>query len=137
MVVVHHDYRRERCYSVVTDRREPSARLALACNSLNGTGSIRAGARPIPTASTWRRPQRTLRLFVLLSAVLALATSGLPARAETVNCTAITSVPAVITRPGVYCFTGSLTTSIASGSAIDIQANSKHDRGRLCREMHM
>lgn len=45
------------------------------------------------------------------------------ARAETVNCTAITSVPAVISLPGAYCLTTSLTTNITIGNAIDIQAS--------------
>ena len=46
-----------------------------------------------------------------------------PARAETVNCTAITALPAVITVQGIYCFTGDLSTAITSGIAIDIQTN--------------
>ena len=45
------------------------------------------------------------------------------ARAETTPCTAITSLPAVITVQGVYCFTADLTTAQLSGSAIDIQTN--------------
>ena len=45
------------------------------------------------------------------------------ANAETTNCTAITSLPAVITTQGVYCFTGHLATAITSGNAIEIQAN--------------
>ena len=39
-----------------------------------------------------------------------------PAHAETTNCTAITSLPAVITSQGVYCFTGNLSTSMTTGS---------------------
>src|SRR6266542_6279886 len=58
-------------------------------------------------------------LLVLLAFVLGAA----PARAETVNCTAITALPAVITVQGVYCFTGDLTTATTSGNAIDIQTN--------------
>src|SRR5450756_2016927 len=46
-----------------------------------------------------------------------------PAQAETVNCTAITALPAVITVQGIYCFTGDLTTAMTIGSAIDIQTN--------------
>ena len=45
------------------------------------------------------------------------------ARAETTLCTAITSLPAVITVQGVYCFTGDLTTAQLSGNIIDIQTN--------------
>ncbi len=46
-----------------------------------------------------------------------------PAQAETINCTPINSVPTVITVPGVYCLTRALVTTIASGNAIDVQAN--------------
>ncbi len=65
---------------------------------------------------------RDLRL-ASLSAVFAVALSVMPAQAETVNCTHITTLPAVITIPGVYCLTQSLTTAIASGNAIDVQAS--------------
>ena len=37
--------------------------------------------------------------------------------------TAITSPPYVIATQGVYCLTGNLSTSITTGSAIEIQAN--------------
>ncbi|MGA9852580.1 MAG: hypothetical protein WBR15_06580 [Gammaproteobacteria bacterium] len=56
--------------------------------------------------------------FVVLLA--ALATS---VQAETVNCTPITSLPATITTPGIYCLTGNLGTSQSSGNAITITAN--------------
>jgi len=46
-----------------------------------------------------------------------------PAHAETVNCTAITSLPAIITVQGIYCFTGNLGTAITTGNAIDIQTS--------------
>ena len=36
------------------------------------------------------------------------------ARAETINCTAITTLPAVITQPGLYCLTADLTTAIGA-----------------------
>jgi len=55
--------------------------------------------------------------------MLALALGAGLARAETVNCTAITTLPAVITVQGIYCFTGHLSTNITSGSAIDIQTS--------------
>jgi parallel beta-helix repeat protein len=45
------------------------------------------------------------------------------AHAETVNCTAITSVPYVITANGTYCLTGDVTTAMTTGYAIDIQAD--------------
>ena len=58
-------------------------------------------------------------LLVLLTLVLVVA----PAQAETVNCTAITALPAIITVQGVYCFIGDLATAMTEGSAIDIQTN--------------
>ena len=42
--------------------------------------------------------------------------------AETIDCTPITTLPAVITVQGVYCFTGHLGTAMTSGNAIEIQA---------------
>src|SRR5262245_63933691 len=63
------------------------------------------------------------RLSVLLLALLAVTTNPVRARAETVNCTAVTALPAVIDSSGVYCLTGSLITSMTSGTAIDIQAS--------------
>src|SRR5262245_30193474 len=64
------------------------------------------------------------RAVLSLSLVSALLVCGVPgASAETVNCTNITPVPATITLPGVYCLKQSLTTSIATGVAIEVQAN--------------
>src|SRR6266571_814513 len=65
----------------------------------------------------------TTKLAASLLVTLALMFGAAPARAETVNCTAITSLPAVITVQGIYCFTGDLATGITSGNAIDIQTN--------------
>src|SRR5215471_9938738 len=62
---------------------------------------------------------RSAVLLVLLTLVLSTA----PVRAETINCTAITALPAVITVQGIYCFTGDLNTAMTSGNAIDIQTN--------------
>ena len=61
-----------------------------------------------------------LRCTLLVCALLCVA-SGL--RAETVNCTAITTLPAVITVQGLYCFTGDLATAMTTGNAIDIQTS--------------
>jgi hypothetical protein len=64
---------------------------------------------------------RTLRSIGIF-----LASACLPlgfAYGETLNCTAITVLPSVITTPGVYCLTGDLFTSMTIGYAIDIQAN--------------
>ena len=44
-------------------------------------------------------------------------------RAETIGCTAITTLPATITVQGIYCLTGDLGTSILSGNAITIATN--------------
>jgi hypothetical protein len=60
--------------------------------------------------------------FSLAFVFAALAFTA-PAQAETVNCTPITALPAIITVPGIYCFTGDLTTAMTTGKAIDIQTN--------------
>jgi hypothetical protein len=46
-----------------------------------------------------------------------------PAHAETVTCTPITALPAVITVQGIYCFTADQAFGMTSGNAIDIQTN--------------
>ena len=61
--------------------------------------------------------------ILLLPVLLALALGSVPARAETVNCTPITTLPTIINTQGIYCFTGHLSTSITTGAAIDIQTN--------------
>jgi hypothetical protein len=63
------------------------------------------------------------KLFTSLLVVPAVALSTTTALAETVNCTAITTIPTVINVQGVYCFTDNLATNIISGIAIDIQTN--------------
>src|SRR5262245_9249924 len=65
----------------------------------------------------------TANLAAALLVVLAVALGAVPAWAETVNCTPITSLPAVIPVQGVYCFTGDLSTAMTSGNAIAIQTN--------------
>ncbi len=65
----------------------------------------------------------TAKLAASLLVMLALVLGAAPARAETVNCTPITSLPAVITVQGIHCFTGNLNTAMTSGNAIDIQTN--------------
>src|SRR5262245_38193952 len=65
----------------------------------------------------------TAKLAASLLVMLAVALGAVPVFAETVNCTPITSLPAVITVQGVYCFTGDLSTAITTGAAIDIQTN--------------
>jgi len=49
--------------------------------------------------------------------------AAVPAFAETTKCTAITAVPYTITAPGIYCVTAKITTNLASGAAIAINAN--------------
>ena len=58
--------------------------------------------------------------FMLLLLIAILATS---VKAETINCTPITSLPTVISTQGLYCLTGNLATSQTSGIAIEITAN--------------
>ena len=65
----------------------------------------------------------TAKFSAPLLVLLALVLGPAPARAETVSCTPITSLPAVITVQGIYCFTGHLSTGMTSGNAIDIQTN--------------
>jgi hypothetical protein len=48
----------------------------------------------------------------------------LPAAAEITNCTAITSLPATISAPGIYCLTADLSTSDPNVFAITINASS-------------
>ena len=62
---------------------------------------------------------RKIKNLVLLT--LLLAAPG--AWAETIDCTAITTLPYVITVQGIYCFTGDLATSMVTGNAIEIQTN--------------
>jgi len=61
--------------------------------------------------------------FLYLSLALAGAIFTTSARAETINCTEITSIPIVITVQGVYCLKGNLATSQNFGSIIDIRTN--------------
>jgi parallel beta-helix repeat protein len=61
--------------------------------------------------------------LVLVAALIGVLGFTAPARAETINCTAIASLPYVISAQGVYCFTGHLNTSITVGNAITVNAN--------------
>ncbi len=62
---------------------------------------------------------RSLFILALFATLSILST----AQAETVNCTAITSLPATINSQGVFCLTGDLTTAAISGNAITINAD--------------
>jgi hypothetical protein len=61
---------------------------------------------------------RYLMVVTLLELIAAAA-----AQAETINCTPVNSLPAVISNQGVYCLTGNLATNISSSNAIEISAN--------------
>lgn len=61
-------------------------------------------------------------LFALLLTVFLFVRPG-AVHAETANCTNITALPATISAQGIYCLKQDLSTSLASGTAIDIQAN--------------
>lgn len=60
---------------------------------------------------------------LLLAVLLSGAGFSSPASAETINCTAITSLPATISTQGVYCLRGHLSTNLASGAAITVATN--------------
>jgi hypothetical protein len=67
---------------------------------------------------------KALRSFWLTASVLAAALfPGTAVLAETLNCTPVTSLPAVISTQGLYCLTGNLATAQTSGDAITITAN--------------
>jgi len=55
------------------------------------------------------------------AALLLLACAS--ARAETVTCTEITTVPYTISKPGAYCLAGHVSRSLSSGAAISINAS--------------
>jgi len=61
--------------------------------------------------------------LLISTGLLMASVCTLPARAETIDCTAITSLPYVIATQGVYCLTGNLSTSMTSGNAITINTN--------------
>jgi hypothetical protein len=48
----------------------------------------------------------------ILAATCLVSTLAVPAFAETVNCTSITTLPYTISVQGVYCLTGDLVTGI-------------------------
>ena len=69
-------------------------------------------------------PQRIQSLHNFITGlVLYSMLAWSPAQAETIDCTAITSLPYTITTQGVYCLTDNLSTSMTSGNAIEIQTN--------------
>jgi hypothetical protein len=60
---------------------------------------------------------------LFLGAVAAAAFLTAPAKAETINCTEITSVPVVITAQGIYCLKSDKSSRLASGNIIDVQVD--------------
>jgi hypothetical protein len=67
-------------------------------------------------------PLRSIRLLPKIAAAVTLALAASPsARAE---CRAIAAVPFVITEPGSYCLAEDVGTTMTSGAAITIEANS-------------
>ena len=56
-------------------------------------------------------------------ALLAATVAAPAARAETINCMEITSLPATLTSQGIYCLRKDLTTAMTVGDAITIAAN--------------
>ena len=66
---------------------------------------------------------KTLGSYMFTACALLAVFFTLPARAETINCTPITSLPATIDTQGLHCLTGNLATSQTSGNAIEITAN--------------
>ena len=65
----------------------------------------------------------SLHRLVILTGLLISSVFSLSAQSETIDCTAITSLPYTISAQGVYCFTGNLSTNITLGNAITINAN--------------
>jgi parallel beta-helix repeat protein len=56
-------------------------------------------------------------------AFAACSTIAAPAFAETTECTVISTLPATISTPGIYCLKSDLMTGITSGNAITINSN--------------
>lgn len=68
--------------------------------------------------------EKNYQRFGLASGVITMALGfSTSVVAETINCTAVTTLPATIATQGVYCLTGNLGTGITSGNAINITAN--------------
>ncbi len=61
------------------------------------------------------------RLMTLIA--LATALMATPAKAETIECTVIDSIPFIITVQGIYCLTGNLASSLTSGEMITVATN--------------
>ena len=62
------------------------------------------------------------KAWVILGAVIGTLTTH-EVKTETLDCTAITTLPYTVNISGVYCLTGNLSTSMTVGNAITIAAN--------------
>ncbi len=62
--------------------------------------------------------KRLMTLFALATALMAT-----PAKAETIECTVIDSIPFIITVQGIYCLTGNLASDLTSGDMITVATN--------------
>lgn len=58
-----------------------------------------------------------------IGVLIAIGSWGMPAGAETTNCTQIAAVPTTLTTSGIYCLKSNLTTGRARGFAIRVRAN--------------
>lgn len=63
-----------------------------------------------------------MKAIALLALIACAGLSG-QARAETINCTEIATLPATISAQGVYCLKKHISTNLASGSAITVTTN--------------
>ena len=63
-----------------------------------------------------------MKRFITLLA-LATALMATPAKAETIECTVIDSIPFIITVQGIYCLTGNLASGLTSGNMIEVATN--------------
>jgi hypothetical protein len=63
------------------------------------------------------------RLALPAAFALAAAAASVPAAAETVTCTEITSLPTTISTQGVYCLKKHFILNLASGAAITVTVN--------------
>jgi hypothetical protein len=64
-----------------------------------------------------------MKRHLAVVALAACSAVAIPAFAETTECTVISTLPATISAPGVYCLKSDLMTAITSGNAITINSN--------------
>src|SRR5262245_4161983 len=98
--------------------QEPPTRLARA-----EPWDVQSPRGEAPTMRTTDRRTFASAVVVLPGLVGLTLGLGVPARAETTLCTAITSLPTAITVQGIYCLTSNFDVGLASGAAITIDTN--------------